>query len=96
MGYTLVLNDFFISGVIFFGFGVMEKIQENDSGEVKEITPFGKNNISLSLGYNGDFIFGGLMGSSDMTLFKTDIGGEDSTELQVDNISVEAYIGIRL
>ncbi len=95
VGYTLVIKNFFITGALFVGVGIMQKIQENESGEVKTYEPFGKNNLNLSIGYNIDVFFVGAMLTNDMTLFKSDMQSKTATEVRVDNITTEIYAGIR-
>ncbi len=94
-GYTLVLGNFFISGAVFLGMGVMQKVQENDGGEVKSIEPFGKNNLNLSVGFNSDLFFMGAMLTNDMTFFKSDVQDKTATEIRVDSVITEIYAGIR-
>ncbi len=96
VGYTLILKNFFITGALFVGVGIMQKIQENEGGEEKTYEPFGKNNLNLSIGYNSDAFFVGAMLTNDMTLFKSDMQNKTATEVRVDNITTEIYAGIRL
>jgi hypothetical protein len=95
VGYTFVFKNFFVSGAVFLGMGIMQKIQENDRGEVKTVEPYGKNNLNISIGYNSDFLFGGLMLTNDSTLFKSDVQEKTTTEIRVDSTNMEIYAGIR-
>lgn len=90
--YTLVINRFFITGVLFFGGGAVYKVQKTNDGDKTSTVPFGKTNARISVGYNDDLLFGGFMVHGDLTGFSS----QKETDVKADYIQLNLYFGVRL
>lgn len=89
--YTLTVNKFFITGVLFFGGGLIHKKQTSNAGDSTSTTYFGKTNARLSTGFNNDLLFGGIQVYGDFSGFSS----ENDTSVKFDNVQLSFYFGVR-